>query len=111
MAPARRHTRHLIGRLLMAWGKHVSERREDAVEGSVREGQILGVALSPFDIESLRFGFGFPGLEQLGRKVEPGHASPGAGRRPSSVAGAAGDVECCHLRPDSGASDDEFPDV
>jgi hypothetical protein len=103
--------RHLVGGPLVPRSEHVPERGEDAVERIVRERQLLGISLDPFDIDAFSRGLLAATVEQLRNEVEAGHASAGASGGDGRVAGTAGDVEDVHAGLDSGARDDELADV
>ena len=64
------HTCHLVRCALVAGSEHVAERGQDAVEGSVLERKLFGVALHPFDLDSGRRGLLAAAFEQLGHEVE-----------------------------------------
>ncbi len=84
--------------------------RAAAVEHSVVEGKLLGVALDPLDLDPLAGRLLASLFEQLRGKVEPGHLRPRARGRNRRVAGAAGHVEHPHARLDAGALDHQLAD-
>src|SRR5262249_34659065 len=54
----------LVGRLLLIWGEHDAERRQNNVIGAVAHGQILDISFLEANLKSLRFGTFASTLEQ-----------------------------------------------
>jgi hypothetical protein len=89
----------------------VPEGREDAVERPVLEGELLGVAFHPLDLEPFAYRLRPPLLEQFGNEVEPGYLRAGACGRNRGVPRAACDVEHGHSRLDRRARGDKLAHV
>ena len=84
-APARlQYPDDLLGLGALVRHEHAAEHREDDVEAAVVEGQLLGVALDPLDLDPRLGGSGLAGLEQRRREVDAGHP-----RRRSSRPGSS----------------------
>jgi hypothetical protein len=86
----------------------MSEGREDAVEASVVERKILGVALPPLDLQPFGLGFRLPRLKEPGREIEARDPRPRPGGSPRSIPGSACHIEYRHPRFDFGGGNNSF---
>src|SRR5207244_10553025 len=96
------HPPQLCRRDFVPWCKHDAEGREDTVETSVLEGQLLGVTLDPLSVDTRVSGSPRGFLEEFGSQVEPDHTRALGGGPDRHVASARGHIE--HLHPGAGSN-------
>ena len=90
----------------MAGREHAAECREDDVEGFVVEGEGLGVAFHPVDLDIGGDGAGAGGPEERGGEIDAGYPGALPGGRNRRVAGTARDVEHVLLRTNAYTRDE-----
>jgi hypothetical protein len=91
--------------------EHVPEGGQNTIEAAVLEGKILGVALTPFDLETFGLRASLSRMEQAWSEVKSRYLCAEASRSAGRISGAARHIEHPGAAFDASLRDHEFAHI